>query len=88
MIVDEWLGTLRSSNTKSVYKAGLKHFAEAAMGEGDFNKIVEKYVSKVKAGHNPFEDLLTFAVTLVDTPPKTVGAYVPGILNFLDIFLG
>lgn len=83
-MVEEWLGSLRSKSTKIVYLAGLKSFVKAIAGKGDFNKFIEQYVAKVKKGHDPFEDLLTYASSLADKPPKTASTYMHGVINFLE----
>jgi len=83
-MLDEWLGSLRSPSTKQVYVASLRHFMRTVFGEGDFNKFVEEYIVKVKNGRDPFKDLLTYADSLKKKPPKTVGAYIHGVSNFLE----
>ena len=74
--------SLRSESTRHVYSAGLKRFAKVVVGEG--NKNIEQYVVRVKKGHDPFEDLLTYASALIDKPPKTANSYMHGVINFLE----
>jgi integrase len=78
MIVDQWLETLRSKNTKIVYRAGLRNFARVIGFD------LEDYVAKVQGGRDPFDDLLKYATSLAGSPPKTVSTYFHGILNFLE----
>jgi len=83
-MIEEWLESLRSKSTRGVYLSGLRHFVRV-VGEGDdLNVFIEQYIAKVKAGHNPFEDLLTYAAALADKPPKTASPYMGGVISFLE----
>ena len=77
-MIEQWLESLRSASTKKVYMAGLRSFSNV------IGVDIEEYIAKLKAGHNPFEDLLKYASFLSDKPPKTANAYIPGVINFLE----
>lgn len=83
-MIEEWLQGLRSESTKKVYLAGLKKFTKAVIGEGELDKTIEEYIFKVKKGHDPFKDLLTYASSLADSPPKTASVYMGGVISFLE----
>lgn len=85
MSVEEWLESLRSKSTKKVYIAGLRCFVREISNNADFNKFIEQYVSKSK--DDIFQDLLVFAQSLIDKPPKTAFTYMGAVKNFLEFTL-
>ena len=85
-MIDEWLKSLRSNNTRKVYLSGLRIFA-SVVGEGEFEDVMARYVNEVKKGRDVFNDLLNFASLLRDKPPNTANTYKNGVLSFLEYAL-
>jgi integrase len=64
------------------------HFLNHIYGPGDLEAQATKYVQEYKSGQrDPFKDLLSFAASLADKPPKTCKAYVPAAKSFLEYTL-
>jgi integrase len=81
-MIDEWLKSLRSKSTKNVYLSSLKNFVRVVIGDYDnLDQTMQNYLKQKK---NPYEDLLTYATSLRDSPPKTANAYVQAVINFLE----
>jgi integrase len=84
----EWLNTYPKKSTRKVFKAGAMHFLNHIYGPGDLEAQASKYVQEYKSGQrDPFKDLLSFAASLADKPPKTCKAYVPAAKSFLEYTL-
>lgn len=88
----EFLELYGKSNTKGVYRSALRNFAEfifkierngrqATKQEAKhLNDLLNQYFNN---GRDYYNDVLTFAASLSDKPPKTAKAYISGIKEFL-----
>ena len=89
-ILAKWEGTLKKKSTKKLYLASVKHFLTCAYG-GDFKKpdseyesLAENFLAECKNGRNWFDDLIAYAISLKDSPPKTSTAYAHAAKKFIE----
>ena len=84
MVIKEWLNSFNSKSTKNTYSSGLKMFIKTVIGTGGFDRNIQQYVSQVKKGRDPFKDLVTYASSLTQRPPKTAKVYMTSVISFLE----
>ncbi|MGO8806869.1 MAG: tyrosine-type recombinase/integrase, partial [Candidatus Bathyarchaeia archaeon] len=89
-ILEKWEGTLKKNSTKKLYLASVKHFLTCVYG-GEFKKpdseyedLASKFISECKSGRVWFDDLIAYAISLKDSPPKTAIAYVHAAKKFVE----
>lgn len=84
-IIEEWKESLRARNTKLSYMNGLKSFARTIIrGKDNLDSAVEQYVKQIKSGRDLFDDLLAYASSLSESPPKTAQSYMAGTISFFQ----
>lgn len=84
MVVEKWLESLRSKSTRNVYLSGLRGFTKIIFGDVELEKTLQNYLTEIGKGRDPFKDLLAYATSLADRPPKTANSYIHGVINFLE----
>ena len=84
MVVEKWLSSFNSKSTRNVYSSGLKMFVKTVVGDGDFDRNIQQYLSQLKEGRDLFKDLLTYASSLAQRPPKTAKVYMTSVMSFLE----
>ena len=91
-ILEEFLNIYSSKSTKVVYKSAIFKFLEVVYGisrkgkkPSEKEKIkLEKLANKYFSGERDyFKDLLKFATSLNDVPPKTAKTYFASVKEFL-----
>lgn len=84
VVVEKWLNSFNSKSTRNVYSSGLKMFVKTVVGDGDFDRNIQQYLSQLKKGRDIFKDLMTYASSLAQRPPKTAKVYMTSVMSFLE----
>lgn len=88
--INEWLSTYSKPSTRRVFGVGVKQFLSyiyqiPITSENEiFEKFASQYINECQSGGRDwFKDLLSFAASFANKPPKTVHSYVSAAKNWL-----
>lgn len=76
VILANWIGTLKQKSTKVLYLTSVKRFLTTVYGgntektDEEYEELANRFVAESKSERNWFDDLIAYAVTFKDRPPK------------------
>jgi integrase len=86
-MLEEWINSYSSLNTKKAFKIGISSFFKFIYGNLDLDQASKKYIEEVKKGRDYFKDLINYSIFLNKKTPKTALTYLASVKSFLNYFL-